>query len=61
MINKTASQCELDRLLLTAKMEYEFLKEEEKDVVIRGKALAAIYRQLIDVIEELKELGEGDE
>lgn len=54
MINKTASKCELERLLLTSRAEYQTLKDEEKDVVIQGKSLARIYRQLIDVIEQLR-------
>lgn len=54
MINKTAAECEFERLLLTANEEYQTLKNEEKDVVIRGKSLARIYRQLIDVIGQLK-------
>lgn len=45
---------QLEHLLITAKAEYQTLKNEEKDVVIRGKSLARIYRQLIDVIGQLK-------
>lgn len=51
MTNETAQDIQLQHLLITAKAEYQTLKNEDKDVVIRGKALAKIYKQLIDVIK----------
>lgn len=54
MTNETAEDIQLQRLLITAKAEVQALKDEDKDVVIRGKALAETYQLMIQIIEDLQ-------